>query len=179
MVQVRVAGIAIDPAGQHVILLKPFGEPSGRGRILPIWIGAQEATSILVAVEGAEVPRPLAHDLMTSLLASLEANVERIEVTRIDDGTYYAEVVLSAGGGIHRIDARPSDAIALASRTGAEMWVADAVLDEAGIDDEVTEAEDDDVPVVGDAPIDPVVAEERVDEFKKFLDHVDPEDFRG
>lgn len=176
MVQVRVAGIALDPAGQHVILLKPLDEQPGEGRILPIWIGAQEATSILVAVEGAETPRPFAHDLMRSMLVSLGGVVERIEVTRIEDGTYYAEIVVSAGGGIHRIDARPSDAIALACRTVAEMWVADDVLAEAGIVDEVTS--DDDVDAAG-ASIDPAVAEARVDEFKRFLDDVDPDDFRG
>ena len=60
MILVRVAGVALDPTGQHVILLKPIGELAGEGRLLPIWIGAQEATSILVAVEGADVPRPLA-----------------------------------------------------------------------------------------------------------------------
>ena len=62
MILVRVAGVALDPTGQHVILLKPIGEIAGEGRLLPIWIGAQEATSILVAVERADVPRPLAHE---------------------------------------------------------------------------------------------------------------------
>ncbi|MDE0546037.1 bifunctional nuclease family protein [Microbacterium sp. C7(2022)] len=176
MVQVRVAGIALDPAGQHVILLKPLEDRAGEGRILPIWIGAQEATSILVAVEGADTPRPLAHDLMRSMLVSLGAVVERVQVTRIDEGTYYAEIVVSAGGGIHRIDARPSDAIALACRTAAEIWVSDAVLAEAGIVDEVTG--DDDADAAG-ATIAPEVAEARVDEFKRFLDDVDPDDFRG
>ncbi|WP_051369605.1 bifunctional nuclease family protein [Phycicoccus elongatus] len=68
MVQVRAAGVALDQSGQHVILLKPIDELPGEGRILPIWIGAQEATSILIAVEGAATPRPLAHDLMRAML---------------------------------------------------------------------------------------------------------------
>lgn len=189
MVDVRVAGVAMDAAGQHVILLKPHDELPGEGRILPIWIGAQEATSILVAIEGAETPRPLAHDLMRAMIETLGAVVEGVEITRIDDGTFYAEVSLrpagSAGAGIVRVDARPSDAVALACRVGAGIRVADAVLWEAGIPDTVTgegDAEDEDDPErsaeSGQAPLDPEETEERVDEFKRFLDGVDPDDFR-
>lgn len=163
MVQVRVAGIALDSTGQHVILLKPVTELPGSGSILPIWIGAQEATSILVAVENAVTPRPLAHDLMRAMLVTLGATVTQVEVTRIDEGTFYAEVTLDAGGAVHRIDARPSDAVALASRTGALMFVADEVLDEAGVPDTLVEEDE----------------EERLEEFKKFLEDVDPDDFRG
>ncbi len=163
MVQVRVAGVALDGAGQHVILLKPMDAIPGEGRILPIWIGVQEATSILIAIEGAQAPRPLAHDLMRALLASLDATVDGVEVTRIEDGTFYAEVTVSAGGAVRRIDARPSDAVALASRTGSPIWVADGVLAEAGVPDVLGEAED---------------AEENVEEFRRFIDAVDPEDFR-
>ena len=68
VVQVRVLGLALDEAGQHVLLVKPLGEPPGTGRMLPIWIGSLEATSIMVALQGTPVPRPLAHDLMRSLL---------------------------------------------------------------------------------------------------------------
>ncbi|MFV0375131.1 bifunctional nuclease family protein [Microbacterium sp.] len=165
MVQVRVAAIALDQSGQHVILLKPVDAEPGQGRILPIWIGAQEATSILIAVEGAATSRPLAHDLMRSMLESLGAEVDRVEVTRIDDGTFYAEVGLHAGGGDLRIDARPSDAVALASRTAAPIWVADEVFEEAGVPD---------MTLAGDE----AGAEENVEEFKRFLEEVDPEDFR-
>ena len=163
MVQVRVAGVALDASGQHVLLLKPIDEIPGVGMLLPIWIGGLEATSILVAVEQAPVPRPLAHDLMRSLIEELGAQVTRVEVTRIDDGTFYAEITLSTAFGDRVIDARPSDAVALASRVGAELWVADAVMEDAGVPDVLTETD------VG----------ERLDEFKKFLDDVEPEDFEG
>ena len=163
MVQVRVAGVALDASGQHVLLLKPLDEIPGDGMLLPIWIGGLEATSILVAVEQAPVPRPLAHDLMRALIAELGAEVTRVEVTRIDDGTFYAEITLSTALGDRVIDARPSDAVALASRVGAELWVADAVMEDAGVPDVLTETD------VG----------ERLDEFKKFLDDVEPEDFEG
>jgi bifunctional DNase/RNase len=162
MVQVRVAGVALDSAGQHVILLKPIDELPGEGRILPIWIGAQEATSILIAVEGAVAPRPLAHDLMTSMLDALGATVERVEVTRIDDGTFFAEVTLRTGSDTVVVDARPSDAVALASRASAPVFVADDVLGEAGVPGVVVESDQ----------------EERLAEFQRFPEDVDPDDFR-
>jgi Uncharacterized conserved protein len=162
MVQVRVAGVALDGAGQHVILLRPFDSLSDDDRVLPIWIGAQEATSILIAVEGAVAPRPLAHDLIRSLLETLGAVVERVEVTRIDDGTYYAEITLIADGRVHVVDARPSDAVAVASRTGAPLFVADEVMEEAGVPGLIVQGEE----------------EQEVEEFHRFLEDVDPDDFR-
>jgi bifunctional DNase/RNase len=164
MVQVRVAGVALDQSGQHVLLIKPLDDLPGEGEMLPIWIGELEATSILIAVEGATAPRPLAHDLMRSLLQSVGAEVERVDITRIDGGTYYAEITLATPAGPRTVDARPSDAVALGCRVGAPLWVADEVMDEAGVPD---------VTVPGDA------TEERIDEFKHFLDEVDPDDFRG
>ncbi|WP_411721472.1 bifunctional nuclease family protein [Mycetocola sp.] len=165
MVQVRIVGVALDSRGQPLILLKPLTEADGE-RMLPIWIGAQEATSILIAVEGAEAPRPLSHDLMKTLLEAVGATVERVDVTKIEDGTFYAEITLRTREGALAIDSRPSDAIAIAARVDAPIWVNDEVLEEAGIVDE------------GDRT-DPEEQEERLDEFRKFLDEVDPEDFQG
>lgn len=163
MVQVRIAGVAMDASGQHVLLLKPIDEMPGEGKVLPIWIGQLEATSILVAVGKAAVPRPLAHDLMRTMLETLGAEVSRVEVTRIDDGTFYAEITLATALGDRVVDARPSDAVALAARVGASVWVAEAVMTEAGVPDVLTETD----------------AAERLDEFKRFLDDVEPEDFEG
>lgn len=166
MVQVRVLGVALDASGQHIILLKPLGEPASEGRVLPIWIGAQEATSILIAIQGEQPPRPLSHDLMKLLLDAVGSQIERVEVTRIEDGTFYAELSISTPTGPYTIDARPSDSVALASRTGAPLFVADEVLEEAGIPAEMVEPHEES-------------DEEKLDEFKKFLDEVDPEDFQG
>lgn len=171
MVQVRIVGVAVDSSAQHLILLKPMNEPPGTGRMLPIWIGAQEATSILIAMEGAEAPRPLSHDLMKTLIESVGATVERVEVTKLEDGTFYAEVSLRTKDGSLVLDSRPSDAIGIATRVEAPIWVSDEVMEQAGISD-ASETD------VGDA-IDPVDAERRLDEFRKFLDEVDPEDFQG
>ena len=166
MVQVRVVGVALDPAQQHVILLKPLAEQKGEGRVLPVWIGPQEAMSILVAVEGAAVPRPLAHDLMSAMLRELSATVDRVEVTRVDEGTFYAEITLDTPGGVRVIDARPSDAIALASRVDAAIFVADTVMDAAGVPDDAVE-------------VDEGTDDDRVAEFRRFLDDVDPDDFHS
>ena len=95
MVQVRVLGVALDAAGQHIVLLKPLLVEPGEGRVLPVWIGGQEATSILIAVEGQQAPRPLSHDLITTLFAAVGARVERVDVTRIEEGTFYAELTLA------------------------------------------------------------------------------------
>lgn len=164
MVQVRVLGIALDAAQQHIVLLKPLLDDGTAGRVLPIWIGAQEATSILIAVEGEQAPRPLSHDLMKTLLDTVDATVDRVEVTRIEEGTFYAEITLTTTFGTRVIDARPSDAVALAVRAEAPLFVADRVFDEAGIPAEFTEQP---------------AEEEEVDKFKQFLDEVDPEDFQG
>ncbi|MFB6610272.1 bifunctional nuclease family protein [Agromyces sp. NPDC056379] len=167
MVQVRVLGIALDALQRSLVLLKPLHEETGMGLVLPVWIGPQEATSILIALEGRQAPRPLSHDLIVTLFSAVGAELERVDVTRIDEGTFFAEISLSTPSGPQTIDSRPSDAIALALRADAPIWVADEVFEAAGIPAETVDfaAEADD--------------EERLDEFKRFLEDVDPEDFQG
>src|SRR5215218_6634515 len=87
MLQVRVLGVALDAAQQHIVLLKPLLDDPDAQRVLPIWIGAQEATSIVIAVAGEQAARPLSHDLMITLLDNLQAQVVRVEVTRSEEGT--------------------------------------------------------------------------------------------
>ncbi|MET1018333.1 bifunctional nuclease family protein [Leifsonia flava] len=164
MVQVRILGVALDSALQHIILLKPVLDEPGEGRVVPIWVGELEATSILIATQGEEAPRPLTHDLMKTVLQTLGAEVERVDVTRIEDGTFYAEITLMTPSGRRVIDARPSDSLGLAARFHAPIWVADAVVEEAGIPAELVDVAED---------------EEKLEEFKEFLEHVDPEDFQG
>src|SRR3546814_18857471 len=101
---------------------------------------------------------------MVRLVEALEGTVERVEVTRVEGGTFYAEVTLFTPHGLRMIDARPSDAIALASRLGAPIWVADSVFAEAGVPESLT------------APAAEADAEEKVDEFRRFLDDADPAD---
>lgn len=172
MVPVRVLGLAVDAALQPVVLLTPLDTGDGPRVVVPIWIGAQEAASIQIAVSGEEPARPLSHDLMQRLLERVGARVDRVDVTRIHEGTYYAELGLTTRDGRSTLDCRPSDAIALASRVGAPMFVAEAVLTEAGVaQEEESDADDDDG---SDEE-----SEEKVAEFRRFLDDVAPEDFQG
>lgn len=171
MVQVHVLGVALDTTGQHIILLKPVGLAPAVGQVLPIWIGEQEAASTLIALSGDTPPRPQSHDLMKTLLDTVGARVERVEVTRIDQGTFYAEITLVTTSGTVVLDARPSDSVALALRAEATIFVANDVLEEVGIPAAMVESASDEE----EAPDENQV----LNELKEFLEHVDPEDFKG
>lgn len=167
MIQVRISSLAVDPrTNQPVILLRPLDDEAGVSRLLPIWIGTPEATAILLAVEGVETPRPMTHDLLQGVVNALDAYVERVEITRVEEGTFYAGIVLRGEERTRIIDARPSDSIALAVRTGSPIYVAEDVLDAAAVVEEPGE------PLVEDE-------DQQIEEFRRFLEHVDPEDFQG
>jgi bifunctional DNase/RNase len=156
LIELELVGVRVElPHNQPIVLLK---EQTGF-RFLPIWIGAPEATSIAFALQGVAMPRPLTHDLLRNVLADLSVDVERIVVTELRDGTFYAEIELVQGGRTVKISSRPSDAIALAVRASVPIFAEEAVLAEAGI-----EIEDED--------------EQEVERFKQFIDSVSPEDFR-
>ncbi len=124
-IQVDILGLSTSPAsgGAYALILK---EVNGNRR-LPIIIGAFEAQSIALEMEGIKPPRPLTHDLMKNLLESLGADLEEIVISELKDGTFYARLNFDS----QEIDARPSDAIALAVRFGAPIYVSDAVMKEA------------------------------------------------
>lgn len=124
-------------SSQHVVILRE----ADRDRYLPIWIGSWEAQSIAMRLQGIEAERPLTHDLLASVLAELGVSVRRIVVSDLADETYRARIVLTAAGDDHEIDARPSDAIALAVRVAAPIFATEAVLDRAGVIPEVDEEE--------------------------------------
>lgn len=168
MQQVRIASLAIDPRSeQPVIILKPLDQEPGEGVLLPIWIGQNEATAILLAVEGVPLKRPMTHDLLRDVIDTLDSYVERVEITRVEAGTFYAAIVLRSEERTRVVDARPSDSIALAVRAGAPIFVAEAVLADAAVVDEsiIEEGEPDE--------------EAEVARFRDFLEHVDPSDFQG
>ncbi len=163
MVQVRIASLALDSrTNQPVVILKPIDQEPGEGDLLPIWIGHPEATAILLALEDIDVPRPMTHDLLASVIESLDAYVERIEIVRVEEGTFYAAITLRGEERVRLVDARPSDSIALAIRAGAPIFVSQEVLDSAAVPDESVSAVDE---------------EEELAAFRDFLDHVDPADF--
>ena len=102
-------------------------------RYLPIWIGAAEADAIAVKIQRATVPRPLSHDLLHSVIGALGATLNSIVINDLKGDTFYAKIILNANGGQTEVDSRPSDALALAVRAGAPVYVEEAVLDKAGI----------------------------------------------
>lgn len=153
----ELVGIELErPPNIPCLLLR---EADGDRRVLPIFIGGPEATAIAFALEEVETPRPMTHDLIKDLLDELGARIERIVVTELRDATFYAEIVLSIAGAVHSVSARPSDAVALAVRYGAPVFAEEGVLEEAGRT------------VADGAP------EAIVEEFKEFIDRVNPEDF--
>ena len=127
-VPVKVGMVALDNSNVPVVVL----EEEGGDRILPIWIGSFEARSIASEMEAKTPIRPNTHDLAKSLIARLHGEVLRVVVTELRGGTYYAVLSLEAGGDLLQLDSRPSDAIAIALRTGAPIFVRAPVFDAAG-----------------------------------------------
>jgi len=154
-----------------VLLLQ---ESEGLGRTLPIFIGAPEATAIAFALQGMETPRPMTHDLIRDLLDTLGTTVERVVITELRESTYYADIVMRRDGRELRLSSRPSDAVAIAVRTGTSLFVADELMDNEGIMLAVEEEAEGDGE---DGPGDNVSPEEIVGEFRHFLDTIRPEDF--
>lgn len=132
MVEMKVFGLAVDEKSEvPVLVLKDLAEMAA----LPIWIGAMEAMAISLALNKVSLPRPMTHDLLLNCLKQLGGTVRAVEVVALREGTFFAEVELLVGDVVHRVDARPSDGIALALRAGVPIRVEQAVLDEAAVDD--------------------------------------------
>ena len=152
----ELLGVRIEyPTNQPIVLLREVGG----SRHLAIWIGAMEATAIAYALEGVSPQRPFTHDLLRLTTEALGANVDRVTVTELRDSVYYADLVLAQEGEEVHVSSRPSDAIALAARTGAPLFATEDVLRDAGI-----EIQDED-------------EEEEVERFREFLEDLSPEDF--
>ena len=158
MQEMVIYGVSFDMVGkQPIVLLKTVDG----NRFLPIWIGHPEAAAILMKLQGAGTPRPMTHDLLSDMLEQLDAKCERVSVTELRDNTFYASITVSIDGSELEIDSRPSDAIALAVRSGAPIYAAEEVISESAIEFEHDIEESEDV----------------VEKFKEFLDQVSPEDF--
>jgi len=172
MVEVRLRAVRVDLQSNTPVLL--LQETEGLGRTLPIFIGAPEATAIAFSLQGMDTPRPMTHDLIRDLLESLGADVVRVVVTELRASTYYADIVMRTEGREVPVSSRPSDAVAVAVRTGAPLFVADDLMDAEGImlavDEEEDPSDDDEADETGNP-------EEIVGEFRSFLDSIRPEDF--
>ena len=158
MHEMVIYGVSFDLVGkQPIVLLKT----ADGNKFLPIWIGHPEAAAILMKLQGASTPRPMTHDLVTDMLEQLGAQVAKIAVTELRENTFYAQITVQLDGSEIEIDSRPSDAIALAIRAEAPIFAADRVIEESAIEFEGDEVNE----------------EALVDEFKRFLDRVTPEQF--
>ena len=143
--------------GRHVLVLRE----SGRGRLLMIWVGVNEANAIAMKLQGLSAERPLTHDLMVSILASLGSSISRVVVTHVTEGTFHARLYLeTASGDETDVDSRTSDAIAVAVRTGSPIYADERVLDEAGVEPDSTEEQS-------------AEEEERLAVFREFVNSLD------
>lgn len=168
MVEMHLAAVRVElETNNPVVLLQ---ESSGAGRTLPIFIGAPEATAIAFAIQGVATSRPMTHDLFRDVLMVLGATIERVVITELREGTYYAELHIGQQGRSQIVSARPSDAIALAARTGASIYAEDELLDAEGV--RLPQEDEDDSE---DLPQER--QDEIVDEFKHFIEGIRPEDF--
>ena len=139
LVEMSVKGLMVDPVTNMPIVILRDAENQ---RVLPIWVGPVEANAIALQIENIAPPRPMTHDLLRNLLAELGATLVRVIVADLRDNTFFAYLELHRGGEVQLIDARPSDAIALAIRTKAPVFVDTKVLDQARSVDVTTEQAD-------------------------------------
>ncbi len=159
MQEMTVYALQYDSVGrQPIVLLRTSDERL----LLPIWIGPNEANAIMAKLRGSEPARPMTHDLLQSVVDAMGAAIVRVTVTELRDNTYYAVITLRVNGEEIEIDSRPSDAIALAVRVEAPIFAADDVVEESAVEAETPEPD-----------------QEVVDEFRRFLDDVRPDDFAG
>ncbi len=154
MIEMNVQGITLDPmTNMPIVVLK--GKDTDH--VLPIWIGVFEANAIAMQLEGITRPRPMTHDLVNNIIDTLNGIVEYIHIHDLKDNTYYAEITIKTQTGQVKIDSRPSDAINIALRSGAPIFVSEEVLQKSQIEDSETDAKEEDL--------------------KEWLESIRPEDF--
>jgi bifunctional DNase/RNase len=181
VVEVIVSRLGLDSGSNSFVVIL---QEKGGDRILPIWIGRAEAESIAAHLDGVQRERPMTHDLVRSLIAALGGELERVNITRVQDGTFFAEMHLVRDDATHVVDARPSDSIAIAVRLDAPIFAADQLLAEyeapaSATDEAPDEGEPDSGPDSG-----PDFGESSreshargAEQLKRYLEQLRPEDF--
>lgn len=155
MIEMKVSGLATDSTSRMPIVILTDKEEK---RYLPIWVGVYESDAILMALENIEVPRPMTHDLLKVILETTGIEVQEVMISSIKENTFFAKIILKDKKAEYEIDSRPSDAIALALRTDAPIFVAENVIMEATI-------------------MDKEKYEKEMQDFKEFLKDIKPSDF--
>lgn len=155
MIEVKVWRLALDGRTETPVVVL---QEAGGTRVLPIWIGQSEARAIAMELAGQKFQRPLTHDLMKTIIEGLDGKVSKITVTELRENTFFAKIYIEKGEEVIGIDARPSDSIALALRTGAPVYAAEDLLREPAAEAEMSE-------------------DERAEALRRYLDQINPEDF--
>jgi bifunctional DNase/RNase len=175
VIEVFVESIRMNMASlKRVVMLKE----KNSDRFLPIWIGPFEADAIAIPLQNYQAPRPLTHDLMGSIISALDARVVSVIINDLAEDTFFAKLVLDAMGRHLEVDSRPSDAIALAVRVNAPIYVAESVLDSAGVklDAEAEEGEGTELPQEETGEPGPAADDERLSVFRQFIETLDLDD---
>jgi bifunctional DNase/RNase len=166
VVEVVVARLGLDSTTQSYVLVL---QEKGGTRLLPIWIGQPEAESIVMQIHSIKRVRPLTHDLCKNLILGLGGSLRRVQITRVEKNTYYAELHINRGDNVVQIDARPSDSIAIALRLSAPIYASEALLSTIEVEDQ------------GDESSTPATASDAgelsADQLKEYLENLRPEDF--
>ena len=171
MVEVEIDSVRVSLTNQQrIVILKE----KSHERYLPIWIGLYEAEAITIALQEIQVARPQTHDLLNTLIKSFDADLLRVEVVSLSDDVFYGTLVLSNNGEIHRIDCRPSDALALAARTHVSIMISEDVMHQAGIVPETDITDEDSI--VSDETVGNEPDKEDLDVFEDFLQNFNLDD---
>jgi bifunctional DNase/RNase len=178
MIEVIVSRLGLDSASNSYVVVL---QERGGTRLLPIWIGQPEAESIVMHMHDVKRARPLTHDLVRSLIVGLGAQLRRVQITRVEKQTYYAELQLLRDDTLVQIDARPSDSIAIALRLGAPIFATESLLMDATIDESVDQEpsgdEDDEGGFLPRGQESRDDAELSTEQLKTYLEKLRPEDF--
>ena len=171
LVEVRVQSLGLDRSSNTPVVIL---EEVGGERVLPIWIGPGEASAIAMELADMEFSRPLTHDLLVSVLNGLGGSLRKVIITRVEQNTYYADLIIHRNGEVISVDARPSDSIAVALRVDARIFAQDDLLERASIEiaEDGTTTEEEEGPG-RESPSDQMDP----DELKEYLRRLNPEDF--
>jgi uncharacterized protein len=168
MVEVQVQSLGIDQVSKTPVVIL---QETGGDRVLPIWIGPSEANAIALELAGMKFSRPLTHDLAASLIRSLGGALTRVSITRVQDNTYFAEMLIQRGAEVFAVDARPSDSIAIALRLRARVFTTEDLLSASAV--QIETGDDAEFP---EPPSESPDAALNAEQLKEYLKKLNPED---